>query len=48
MKMNDDTDINVDDEEFARIFTTIFTKIMDYVEEYVLVALYPFSERVLH
>lgn len=46
--MNDDTDINVDDEEFARIFTTIFTKIMDYVEEYVLVALYPFSERVLH
>lgn len=45
---NDDTDINVDDEEFARIFTTIFTKIMDYVEEYVLVALYPFSERVLH
>lgn len=46
--MNDDADINVDDEEFARIFTTIFTKIMDYVEEYVLVALYPFSERVLH
>lgn len=46
--MNDDTDINVDDEEIARIFTTIFTKIMDYVEEYVLVALYPFSERVLH
>lgn len=46
--MNDDTVINVDDEEFARIFTTIFTKIMDYVEEYVLVALYPFSERVLH
>ncbi len=46
--MNDDTDINVDDEEFARIFTTIFTKIVDYVEEYVLVALYPFSERVLH
>ncbi len=46
--MNDDADINVDDEEFARIFTTIFTKIVDYVEEYVLVALYPFSERVLH
>lgn len=47
--MNDEEAvINVDDEEFARIFTTIFTKIMDYVEEYVLVALYPFSERVLH
>lgn len=39
---------DVSDEEFARVFSTIFTKIMDYVEEHLLVALYPFCERVLH
>jgi len=39
---------NVTEEDFERIFYAIFNKIMDFIEEYMLVEIYPFCERVLH
>ena len=39
---------SVTEEDFERIFRAIFDKIMDFIEEYMLVEIYPFCDRVLH